>query len=216
MNALSALLDLLYPPRCAFCHKLTEDRSAFCSRCRASLPYTRGGGEKHGNFFSVCWSPLYYEKDVRASLHRYKFGQATGYAAVYAPLVAECIRERLDGEYDLISWVPLSRKRLRERGYDQSRLLAEAVAPLLGGEAVSTLEKPRNTPKQSTMGAAEQRRANIAGAYRVSEPERLAGRRVLLLDDIVTTGATLSECAGTLLSAGAAGVVCATVARTRD
>ena len=126
------------------------------------------------------------------------------------------MREHLAGEYELLSWVPLSKKRLRERGYDQARLLAEATAPLLGLPAVPTLEKRRNTAKQSTIGAAEQRRANIAGAYRVPDPERVRGRRILLLDDIVTTGSTFSECAATLREAGAAQVVCAAVARRRD
>ena len=216
MGALSVLLDLLYPPRCAFCRALTGKGAGVCPRCRDTLPYTKAPVEKRGDFFVRCVAPLYYEDDVRESLHRYKFSQAAGYADAYAPLVADCVRERLAGEYDLISWVPLSRKRLRERGYDQARLLAEAVAPLLGGEAVSVLEKVKNVAKQSTVGDAAARRANIAGAYRVPEPDLVAGRRILLLDDIVTTGATLSECARTLADAGAARVVCAAVAQTRE
>ena len=217
MGFFTPLLDLLYPPRCAFCRKLVPSGETVCAHCLDTLPYTSGaGGEKHGEFFKVCVAPLYYEKDVRESLHRYKFGEATGYAAAYAPFVADCIRDRLDGQYDLISWVPLSRKRLRERGYDQSKLLAEAIAPLLGGAEVSVLEKRKDVAKQSTMGSAEKRRANIAGAYRVPDPARIAGKRILLIDDIVTTGSTLSECARTLLEADAERVVCAAVARTRD
>ena len=217
MGFFTPLLDLLYPPRCAFCRKLVKSGETVCGHCRDTLPYTVGNSvEKHGDFFQVCVAPLYYEKDVRESLHRYKFGEATGYADAYAPLVADCVRDRLTGEYDLISWVPLSRKRLRERGYDQSKLLAEAVAPLLGGEAVSTLEKPKDVAKQSTVGSAEKRRANIAGAYRVPDAGRIGGKRILLIDDIVTTGSTLGECARTLLEAGAERVVCAAVARTRD
>ena len=70
--------------------------------------------------------------------------------------------------------------------------------------------------KQSTVGSAEKRRANIAGAYRAADPELVQGKRILLIDDIITTGSTLSECARTLREAGAAEVLCAAVARTRD
>ena len=78
------------------------------------------------------------------------------------------------------------------------------------------LEKPLEVEKQSLMGSAEKRRANISGAYRATDPELVEGKRILLIDDIVTTGATLSECARTLREAGAAEVLCAAVARTRE
>jgi predicted amidophosphoribosyltransferase len=95
-------------------------------------------------------------------------------------------------------------------------LLALAAALELDDVAVSTLEKTLDAEKQSSMGSAEKRRANIAGAYKAADPELVEGKRILLIDDIVTTGSTLSECAKTLLSAGAAEVLCAAVARTRD
>lgn len=217
MSLISAFLDLLFPPRCVFCRGFVKSGAAlFCEQCRKSLPYTRDGGERHGDFFARCVSPLYYEKDVRESILRYKFRDAAGYAGVYGTMLAGCIRERLAGQYDLISWVPLSRKRLRQRGYDQAKLLAEAAAKELGEPLICTLEKLRDVAKQSQTGSAEKRRANIAGVYRVPAPSRIADKRVLLIDDIVTTGSTLSECARTLRAAGAKSVVCATLARTGD
>ena len=217
MGAFSAFLDILFPPRCVFCRKfLASSRNLICEDCLRTLPFTSGGGEKTGDFFTVCVAPLYYEDDVRQSLHRFKFKGATGYSKAYGKLLADCIREQLAGRYDLISWVPLSRKRLKERGYDQAMLLAMAVALELDDVAVSTLEKTVEAEKQSLMGSAEKRRANISGAYRASDPELIEGKRVLLIDDIVTTGATLSECARTLRAAGAAEVLCAAVARTRE
>lgn len=217
MKLWNALLDLLYPPRCAFCHRLVASSTVtICEACRKNLPYTENRAQQKMNFVAACVSPLYYENDVRQSLLRYKFHGATGYASVYAPLVADCIRTQLDKEFDLITWVPLSRKRLRRRGYDQARLLAEAVAEALGTAAVGTLKKVRHTTAQSQTGSAEKRRANISGAYRVPDPAQIADKRILLIDDIVTTGSTLSECARTLGLAGAEQVVCATVARRRD
>lgn len=217
MKLWSALLDLLYPPRCTFCHCFVKSSAvAMCDNCRKNLPYTTNGGRQKADFVTVCVSPLYYEDDVRESLLRYKFHGATGYAKAYAPLIADCIREHLDQEYDLITWVPLSRKRLRRRGYDQARLLAEAVATELDTMAVGTLKKIRNTAAQSQTGSAEKRRANISGAYRIMNPALVADKRILLIDDIVTTGSTLSECARTLGLAGAERVICAAVARHRD
>ena len=217
MGVLSGLLDLLFPPRCVFCRKLVRSgKDLICADCRASLPYTRAGGAQHGDHYSVCIAPLYYEDKVRESLLRYKFHGASGYADAYAELLADCIRENLAGRYDLISWVPLSRKRLRERGYDQAMLLALNTALRLDDVAVSTLKKVRDVQKQSTVGSEEKRRANIAGAYEASDPELIAGKRILLVDDIVTTGATLSECAATLKAAGAAEILCAAVACSRD
>lgn len=217
MGAFSAFLDILFPPRCVFCRKfLKNSREPVCPDCLKTLPYTSDGGEKTGDFFSVCVSPLYYEGSVREALLRYKFREATGYAKPFGELLARCVKENLSGRYDLISWVPLSKKRLKERGYDQSMLLAYATALELDDVAVSTLEKHIHVEKQSAMGSAEKRRANISGAYRVEDPELVAGKRILLIDDIVTTGSTLSECARTLLTAGAKEVLCAAVARTRD
>jgi len=217
MGLFSGLLDLIYPPRCAFCRKFVKSNTnLICPDCEKNLPYTTNGGVKEGEFFSTCISPLYYEGDVRDSLHRYKFNSATGYSKIYGKIMARCIADELPGRYDLISWVPLSQKRLKERGYDQAMLLAMAVALELEDVAVSTLEKTVDVAKQSTVGSREKRKANIAGAYRVADEELISGKRILLIDDIVTTGSTLSECARTLLQGGAKEVLCATIARTRD
>ena len=214
---ISGLLDLLFPPKCAFCRRLVKsNQNLLCPDCLLQLPYTEDGGPQHGDFFRVCVSALYYEDKVRDALLRYKFQGSSGYAGTFGRLLADCIRANLRGQYDLISWVPLSRERLRERGYDQAMLLAQAAALELQDVAVSTLDKVRNAEKQSGVGSPEKRRANISGAYRVADSELIEGRRILLIDDIVTTGATLSECARTLLEGGAAEVLCATVARSRD
>ena len=217
MGLISAILDILFPPRCVFCRSfLKNGEKEICAECVEHLPYTTGGGEKTGDFFTVCVAPLYYADKVRESILRFKFHGATAYSKTYGKLLADCIRENLSGRYDLISWVPLSSKRLKERGYDQSMLLAMAAALELGDVAVCTLDKMRDVEKQSIVGSAEKRRANISGAYRAADPELVQGKRILLIDDIVTTGSTLSECARTLREAGADEVLCTAVARTKD
>lgn len=218
MSVGSWLLDLVFPPRCAFCHALMPRYgTGMCPDCEKALPYTAGSGIKQKiPFVSCVVSPLYYEGDVRKSLLRFKFGRCTGYADVYGRITAHCIADNLAGEYDVISWVPLSRKRLRKRGYDQARLIAEETAKRLGTKAVPTLKKIRNVRAQSGTGSAEKRRANISGAYAVPDASAVEGKKILLIDDIVTTGSTLSECARVLGRAGAGKITAAAVARHRD
>jgi ComF family protein len=118
--------------------------------------------------------------------------------------------DRLD--FDLLTWIPISAQRLRKRGYDQVELLAQKVARELNRPLVPTLKKIRhNQPQSGIVGAAE-RRANVLGAYSILDGADVAGKRILLLDDILTTGATASECSRVLLTAGAAEVQFAAVA----
>lgn len=217
MGVVSFFLDLLYPPKCMFCHKLLEsaDPELTCPECRASLPRTSGGGRQKGDFFSFCVSPLFYEEHIRDAVHRLKFSSCSGYADAFGRLVAECVSEYIEESFDLLTWASVSAKRLKERGYDQARLIAEAVARELGTTAVRTLKK-RNVPAQSTVGAEAKRRANIAGAYSVCAPEAVNGKTILLIDDVITTGSTLSECSRMLRMAGAEKVICASAARARE
>lgn len=217
-GALGALLDLLFPPRCVFCRRLLHrGEEGICPRCQQELPWALGAeAEQTGEFFSLCASPLWYQDQVRASFHRYKFKGVRGYSRTYGRLVAQCVQDHLAGRYDLITWVPLSRARLRQRGYDQAMLLASAAALELDDVAAETLCKVRDTEAQSGLGKNDaSRRANVLSAYQVTDPALVEGRRVLLIDDIVTTGSTLSECARVLRTAGATDVVCAALARSR-
>ena len=215
---LGALLDLLFPPRCVFCRRLLHrGEEGICPRCQQELPWALGAeAEQTGEFFSLCASPLWYQDQVRASFHRYKFKGVRGYSRTYGRLVAQCVQDHLAGRYDLITWVPLSRARLRQRGYDQAMLLASAAALALDDVAAETLCKVRDTEAQSGLGKNDaSRRANVLSAYQVTDPALVEGRRVLPIDDIVTTGSTLSECARVLRTAGATDVVCAALARSR-
>lgn len=208
------VLDLLYPRRCVFCHRFMGAESGlFCSVCRDSLPAPHSG-KKRGEFYSKCVSACSYEGIVRESLLRYKFGGCSFYAGVYGPLLAEAVRKELADKYDLITYVPISRQRLKRRGYDQARLLAEALGRELDKPVLRTVNKVRNTSPQSRLSGSAARRANISNAYRAYRPETYMGKRLLLIDDVLTTGATLSEVSRVLLSHGADTVFCGTFAVT--
>lgn len=217
MSFLSAALDLLYPPKCVFCGRLLDRGGVcICPRCMPTVARTSGGGKQSGDFFTNCIAPLYYTDSVREAVVRYKFSGRAAYADTFAVLLAQCVAEYYPDGYELISWVPLSAKRLKERGYDQARLLAESAAKILQQPVLRTLIKHRHVPAQSGMGDAEKRRANISGAYSVADEGMVSGRNVLLIDDVVTTGSTFSECARILKMAGAGQVLCAALARAKD
>ena len=215
MKLLDWALELFYPTKCAFCHKLTGGVKV-CKSCMEKLPMTPKGAQvQKFSFVSDCVSPLYYEGDVRESLLRYKFHHMTAYAGIYADFMAKCIDEN-GISCDIITWVPLSRRRRRKRGYDQAKLLADELSAIYGTECRALLKKIRHNPAQSGTGSAEKRRANVSGVYAAVRPEMIKGKSVLIIDDIVTTGSTLSECARMLHLAGAKEVKAATVARKRN
>ena len=115
------------------------------------------------------------------------------------------------GEIAQILLPLISRQRKRSRGYDQVELIAKALSRELGIPAAPVLKKIRHTPPQSSLKSAAERRATVLGAYRVIAPDAVSGKRLLLLDDVITTGATASECARMLTMAGAAAIDCAAV-----
>ncbi len=214
MQLIDHLLDLLYPPKCVLCGRLLPDGCpSVCPRCQGSLPAAQTVLQT-GKHFTYCLSPYRYDSPLRESLLRYKFSGKSGYAPAYGRLLAQAIAQHYAGQFDFLTWVPVSRKRKRKRGYDQSRLLAIATAKALGDPVISTLVKSRDNPTQSSMTSARQRQSNVQNLYQPCHPERFAGKRILLIDDIITTGATLSECSRVLLQAGAAQVLCATLAAT--
>lgn len=203
------LLDLLYPPKCVLCHKiLPNSRQQLCDAC-GRFVLTQRVQTRQGHHFARCVAPLAYDEPVRSSIHRFKFAGRKFYAKTFGLWMAAAIGQEYE-DFDLITWVPISRKRLRRRGYDQSRLLAEETAKNLGREVVPCLKKIRNNPPQSRSTKREQRRKNVAGAYEVTGDVK--GLRILLVDDVITTGATLEECSRMLRRAGAKEVLCAAIA----
>lgn len=214
MNWWTGLLDLLFPPRCCICGRI-QDHAGICPECLKKLPrtdteavQTLGGGLR-------CASPLWYEEPVRGALLRFKFQGARWEAEPFGELLAECAAEAFSGEFDVVTWAPVSRKRRRKRGYDQAQLLAEAACRLWQTRPERLLQKVVHNPAQSGISDEAARRANVLGVYDAVSGDRIRGRRILLVDDICTTGATLAECARVLREAGAADVMAVTVSRTR-
>ena len=212
-HPVSVLLDLLFPPRCAFCGRLVEEGDV-CAACAEALPFREGAASVQviGEGRYPCALAFYYEGPVRDGVRALKFGKKSWRARVFARYIAQTAAEELSGGFDAVSFVPVSLRRNFERGFDQARLLAEEAANIWVVKAEAVLRKDRHTRAQSSLQDAALRKTNVKGAYRVPQPERVRGRRFLLIDDVCTTGSTLSAAADALLEAGAAGVVCAVLA----
>ena len=215
MSFIESFLDLLFPPKCPFCGVLLEKGELWCPECQKDLPWLTGAlGERKVEFTKSCVSALRYENKVREAVHRYKFSGVRAYSKAFGVLTAQAARDH-GLAADLVSWPSVSKKRLRERGYDQGELLAREVGTLLDLPVLRTVDKAHR-PAQSGIEDKDARRANLLGAYTAVGAEDFRAKSVLLVDDVLTTGATLSECARTLLLAGAGEVSCVTLSRAGD
>jgi ComF family protein len=213
MKVLDYILDIFYPPKCMLCRKLLKGgEKGICVRCAGNLPkYRAEEGRRDIKNVRLCVFPFKYKDALRDSLIRYKFNGAVAYAQVYAEFIAKSIDEN-EISCDIISWVPIHRKRYRERGYDQSKLIAKALAKKLGVPCRKLLIKGVNNKRHSSIDDREERKRNVSGVYRLATKDALVGKRILLVDDIVTSGSTISECAAVLKGAGCTEIYAAAVA----
>lgn len=209
------LLDLIYPPKCIFCGKLLKTQETdLCASCRQEMPRCEYGF-KRGKHYQECYCVCYYEKDVKTSVRRFKFGGQAQFATAYGKLMAMLILEK-QIEFDLITWVPISKQRLKKRGYCQTKLIAQSIAAELGTKPVELLKKIKDNPAQSSLKKFSEREKNVENAYQIICSQQLQDKTVLLVDDVITSGATLSECSRMLKKAGAKCIYCVTFAATRD
>jgi competence protein ComFC len=221
---LAALADMFYPERCVGCERRSSDvlcRTCFealprvdrpvCERCGLPTAFATFVCEecKYVDFgFESARAALKYEGVGKEIVHALKY---RGYKRVVEKLAAPLMLQVLDdGRFDAVVPVPLHRSRLRKRGFNQAELLARGVACKINATVSDTLEVVHSTRDQAELSAA-QRRANVAGAYKARGSLR---GRILLVDDVFTTGATMSACAGTLVQAGAREVHALSLCRT--
>ena len=206
------MLNLIYPRKCLLCEKiLTKQELDLCHSCREdteSFPEV-----KNTLSFVAGWTAMwYYKGNVRNGILRYKFYGKRNRGTNFGRLLAMHLLQRKYTDFDVLTWVPLSAAKFKKRGYDQVAQIGKAVSQELGQPLTPTLKKVRDTSTQSTLETLDARRANVLGAYVVTDPEAVKDKRVLLLDDVITTGSTASECAKTLLFSGAKEVCCAALA----
>jgi ComF family protein len=233
LSPLKALFDLVLPPRCPGCGVIVDGDGRFCPGCWATLrfigtplcgrcgtPFEHDRGEAAECAPCLAEPPpwrqaraaLAYEEAARAALLRFKLGDREHLAGMMVPHMRRAGAALL-GPDRLLVPVPLHRWRLWRRGFNQAALLARGIAQAGGGELlVDGLLRVRNTRPSVGLGRAG-RAKNVRGAFRVRDRALIAGRSVVLIDDVLTSGATVAACTRALLRAGAASVDVLTWAR---
>ncbi|MGI6037274.1 MAG: ComF family protein [Limnochordia bacterium] len=205
-------LELLFPepPGCAFCQSpLPRETDVLCSRCWEAFPLLTGGLIRPWPLFP--WGKVgalgYYQGNLKEQIRRLKFGGQRQLGESFGRLLAGVVLE--DGDLrscQLITWIPVHGQRLMTRGYDQSYLIAQGLSKQLSRRLTAgVLERIRPTAPQAQL-VGRQRWENVAGAFRGLDVVPLKGKRILLIDDVLTTGATGYHAAQALLEAGAAAV----------
>lgn len=226
------LTELLAPTefKCISCGREVFDEVGFCDECRTKLPFNDGktckrcgvridGEEDYcGNcvegkmYFDRAYSPFDYDGVVRRAILRMKFGNCGSYARVLARYLAYvAVKQNID--FDLVVCVPMSRSSYKKRRYNQAELLARGFCDIMDVEDkfVDALIKVKDTTPQEKLTRAE-RKENLVGCFKLRDGVSVKGKKVLLVDDIKTTGSTVNECAKVLKLKGATAVNVVTVA----
>lgn len=226
------ILSFLFPNPCVVCQKPAGRNRFVCTACEKSFSLLRpaavcktclapvpadaevcGRCLKNNPAYDRLVACASYQGILRNSLHRYKFGSRSDLHASFAQMMCSQILSFGCTDFDAVVPVPLSEERLRERGFNQSELLAKDIAKRFHVPCVSNaLKKCRNTKRQSELHE-NQRSKNVLGAFALSSPDAVRGKKVLLVDDIFTTGATMREAAKTL-SAVSKSVTACVLAKT--
>ena len=229
----NGLAELIFPARCASCG-MGVDEGDFCEECAAritfvksplcpkcGLPYFVEGAQDHlcgdcilagDQYYASARAVSVYDGIVLDLVHRFKYGGKMSAGKVLGTMMADKAGDFFDmSRFDLVIPVPLHRERLRHRGFNQSLVLARQVAAKYGVEVeFEALRRLRDTQPQVNLGG-DERRGNLKGAFSVEVP--LEGKRVLLIDDVYTTGSTVRESARALVEGGAREVEVYTAAR---
>ena len=230
------LCDLVFPPRCAACGVLRtgpEERS-FCPACFSGIRFIApplcpccgipmaGAGGDHPCGDCLVSRPPYrvaravarYESVLHDVVHVFKYKGKTTIGEILGKMMADHAYSGFTiADYSLIVPVPLHPKRLRERGFNQALILAREISKRFSLPLeFLALERHKLTEPQVNLSK-EQRLENVRGAFAVRKNKRIEGQRVILVDDVYTTGSTIKECAGTLMRSGAADVAVLTLAR---
>ena len=219
-------LDWIYPPVCVGCG---EPGYRLCKNCREKISYINGklcricgrpiigssgtciDCETSSPPYTVLRSLANYEGVIRKCIHSLKYDNNQGLGEYFSRDLIQLV-QREDWWIDVVIPVPLSPLRARERGYNQSALLAKPLAIGLSLKYQPFgLKRIRNTQSQVELTATE-RRLNVSGAFQ-AVPAIVKGKRIMLVDDVTTTGSTINECARALNQSGACGVYCLTLAR---
>ena len=214
-KAVAYILHAFLPSRCPYCGEVILPNTKACTLCQKKIQPVNTVNPLRE---SICISPFFYQDIYKKTVLALKFSKRPYYAAAMSVYMVEALKEEADiteiSELDIVTCVPSSKESYRERGYNQSELLAKEVAKHIEIPFQKLLIKVRNTATQHTLHSAKERQSNLLNAFAVRKncSAKIQDKTILLVDDIMTTGATLNECCQTLYHSGAKKVICITYA----
>jgi competence protein ComFC len=224
MEIITDLLDFFLPRFCPSCNKkLTAKEYGACVSCFASIRRIDGPGEKETSNFSIppggiisgFHSLFIFEKEkaLQALLHEFKYNGKFGIAVYLGEMWGRTYAKRVnDWKLDYLVPIPLHHLKRAERGYNQSLFIAKGINGELKLKVAPRLIKRSKYTESQTALTIPERRENVNGAFKAKHRSRIKGKNILLVDDVITTGATLTECGRVLLEAGAAKVYAGSIA----
>ncbi|MBP2628686.1 MAG: phosphoribosyltransferase [Firmicutes bacterium] len=207
-NYWTAFLDIIYPPKCPACKTSVSAQGAWCQACLAKILSVRqiNMAEHHLTALDSCRVVCEYTGGLKRLIHDMKFRQQQQYAIYLRWLIEQNIDIKYLPHIDYVIPIPLHAARLKERGYNQAEAIFKDWA--LAGKMPwieDVLERTRHTIPQWELNIME-RKQNIKGAFLIGRPEMVKNKHIMVVDDIITTGITLDECAKVIKKAGAASV----------
>lgn len=208
---IDGILLFLFPNRCILCGQVILPGKKVCDECMSNLPYNKKfvlAPDKNRKNLYCCRASFYYTGPIRSGVLGLKFHNVTASADFFAQYMAQLTYSGVSEEYDFIISVPISDKRLKKRGYNQSDLIAREYALLVGKRYdPDVLKKIRDNDAQSSLLSFQERRENVRNCYCITDKAKVLGKRILLIDDVYTSGSTLKECAAVLRQEGAQCVI---------
>ena len=214
-----SFINLIYPNECLICKSPLGpfSNAGLCAVCKSKMALAESAcirGARDGFSYRKYWAAGQYAGMLKECIHLLKFRAQQSLLPPLTELLLNCANRHIKtGEFDLIAPVPMHKTKLRERGLNQAAALATAFSGRTGiALCADNLIKIRHTPPQSRLRRTE-RGSNLKDAFRVRDPSAFKDKKVLLIDDVFTTGYTLNECAKILLKSGASGVACLVLAR---
>lgn len=210
MNILKIIERSFFPRRCELCGEVVELDRKRCSSCETAQR-TVGRIVDNKMAYASVVSPFLFKDSVRKGIHNFKYEGFVELAPVFATEMADAVkREYASIDFDAVTYVPLTKKRLRKRGFNQSELLAKEISKLLDVPCINGLSKIRETKSQQGRSKAE-RATNVKDAFEIANYD-VKNKIILLVDDVKTTGSTLNECAKVLKKHKADKVFAVTIA----
>lgn len=209
------LVELVYPRHCPSCGMSIGNtgNAGICPSCSGTIRYNLGRSCASRNF-SAAWSACLYEGAVKELIHAFKYNGRMSAVPVLAGLMTDFIKRYpavIEG-VDMIASVPMRRTDKIRRGFNQAEILARNISKKFGIPYCAVLKKAAVTRHQNELSRAE-RLHNLAGVFSIPNPASVRAANILLIDDVMTTGATLNECAKALCDSGAKRVTCFTLAK---